>query len=73
MPWLPTLQQIEHEAKHARARDRRNFRRDVVLRVLPEVIRNPSLSKRNSPIELAFEIAEACVQLDAHYAREDRK
>jgi hypothetical protein len=61
-------------AGEASANDRRSFRRNVVLRILPTLLADIRLvPEGETPWDAAFAIADACVRLDKDRHQDDLK
>jgi hypothetical protein len=74
MGFIPPFEDIRRNIDLDRAHDRRSFRRNVVLRILPTLLADIRLvPEGETPWDAAFAVADACVRLDKDRHQDDLK
>lgn len=72
---IPSIVPLGGVECRVKSHDRRAFRREIVLRVLPALLgmKRTDLPKRRTVAEFAFDIANACVLADEQFAKEGQE
>jgi len=72
MGFIPPFEDIRRNIDLDRTHDRRSFRRNVVLRILPTLLADIRLvPEGETPWDAAFAVADACVRLDKDRHQDD--